>query len=274
MIKQMSIKEYHGADGLSKSMMDYLKKSPAHLHYEMQLDEEKSNDNFIMGSLLHTLLLEPNKFDENYIIMPAIDRRTKQGKEMYEEFLENCGERQIISQEQYDLANIWADRILQHPKAKEYFPKKSINEVSIFWTDKKTGELCKARPDKIILEDDCIVDLKTAVSAQQDDFQRKAFDLGYHRQAYWFAEAYKQEYGRELKDFIFITVEKTPPYNVVVYVASEFFIEIGGIECRELLNKYHECKQLGNWYGYDGMQQDIQMLELPNYVITKYMEEI
>lgn len=274
MIKQMSIKEYHSADGLSKSMMDYLKKSPAHLKYAMENREEKQNENFVLGSLLHTLLLEPNKFDEEYLIMPAIDRRTKQGKEMYEEFLEKCGERQTISQEQYDLANIWAEKILQHPKAKEYFAKKSINEVSIFWTDKNTGELCKARPDKIILETDCIVDLKTAVSAQQDDFQRKAFDLGYHRQAYWFAEAYKQQYGKDLKEFVFIVVEKTPPYNVVVYVASEFFIEVGGIECKELLNKYHKCKEAYGWYGYDGVEQDRQILELPNYVITKYMEEI
>lgn len=275
MIKQMSIKEYHNADGLSKSMMDYLTKSPAHLKYATENREERQNDNLTMGSLLHTILLEPQKFKQEYIIMPNnVDRRTKQGKEIYENLIANGQGKEIISQEQFELANIWASKILEHPKASEYFKRHAKNEVSIFWTDKNTGELCKARPDKIILEDDCIVDLKTAVSAQQDDFQRKAFEFGYHRQAYWFAEAYKQQYGRDLKEFVFIVVEKTPPYNVVVYVASEFFIEVGGIECRDLLNKYHKCKQTNNWYGYDGVEQYRQILELPNYVITKYMEEI
>lgn len=274
MIKSMSIKEYHEADGLSKSMMDHLKKSPAHFIFEVANEEDKQNDNFLLGSLLHTMLLETTKLSVLYAVAPNVDKRTKKGKQEYEEFLENAQGKEIVTQEQLDLAMIWASKILEHPKASEYFKKKSINEVSIFWTDESTGELCKARPDKIILEDDCIVDLKTAVSAQQDDFQRKAFDLGYHRQAYWFGEAYRQQYGRDLKEFVFIVVEKTPPFNVVVYVASEFFIEVGGLECRKLLNEYHDCKKSGNWYGYDGPKQERQMLELPNYVIAKYMEEI
>ena len=274
MIKQMSIKEYHEAEGLSKSMMDHLKKSPAHFKFEMENKEDKQNDNFLLGSLLHTMVLEPMKLSEDYAIAPNVDKRTKQGRQEYEEFLENAQGKEIVTREQFDLAFSWATKILEKPEVEKYFKKPSDNEVSIFWTDKITGELCKARPDKIILEDDCIIDLKTAVSAQQDDFQRKAFEYGYHRQAYWFSEAYKQEYGRDLKEFVFIVVEKTAPFNVVVYVASEFFIEVGGFECRKLLNEYHDCKKSGNWYGYDGPKQERQILELPNYIIAKYMEEI
>lgn len=272
MIKKMSNKQYHAAEGLSKSMMDKINKSPAHFKYSQDNPEDQT-EAMLLGSLLHTLVLEPKLLKKEYAVMPAIDRRTNAGKAAYAEFLELNVGKTVITEEQLEQASKWADAIKNHPRVKVLMrPKTGQNEISIFWNDKQTGELCKARLDRVV--DDYIIDIKTASSAQPDDFQRKAYELGYHRQAYWFCEAFEQEFGRQPAGFLFITVEKTPPYNVVVYAATEFFIEVGGIDSRKLLNTYHECKKTNNWFGYDGANQVVQDLSLPNYVISKYMEEV
>ncbi len=272
MIKKMSNKAYHASKGLSKSMMDKLNKSPAHFKYWQEHPEEPT-EAMVMGSLLHTLLLERKLLNKEYALMPDINKRTNEGKQAYADFLEQNKGKQIITKEQLELANQWARAIKNHPIAGKYFqPKTGKNEVSIFWNDKETGELCKARLDRMV--DNVIIDLKTAISAQQDDFQRKAYDLGYHRQAAWFKEAYEQEFNKELDKFLFIVVEKTAPYSVVVYDCDLFMLEIGAKENRELLQKYHECKLSNNWYGYDGETNEIQKLGLPNYVVAKNMEEI
>lgn len=272
MIKKMTNKQYHQAPGLSKSMLDKINKSPAHFKYYQENPEDQT-EAMLLGSLLHTLILEPKLFNKEYVILPDIDRRTNAGKAAYAEFLETNAGKAVITKEQYQLVSNWAKAIKAHPGYKKYFKSKTgQNEVSIFWNDIETGELCKARLDRII--DGSIIDLKSAVSAQPDDFSRKSHDLGYHRQAYWFSEAYEQEFGEQPKEFIFVAVEKTAPYNVVFYKATEFFTEVGGVECRKLLNTYHECKITNKWYGYDGQNQEIQDLSLPNYVISRYMEEM
>lgn len=271
MARKLSIKEYHAAEGLSKTMMDKLKKSPAHLKAYLDNPTEET-EAMLLGAALHTMILEPKKFDIEYAVLPNIDRRTKDGKEEYQAFIEQNAGKEVLTESQFNTVKTWVDAILSKPKVKELLTGKGKNEVSIFWKDEETGETCKARPDRI--KDKRIIDLKTAVSAQQDDFQRKAYDLNYHIQAAWFMEAYRHEYHEEPEGFTFIVVEKTDPFNVVIYDADDFFINVGEIESQKLLNIYHECKRTNNWYGYDGEKQEIQTLGLPSYIISKYMEEL
>ena len=272
MIKNMSLKAYHATDGLSKSMMDKLNRSPAHLKAAME-ESEKETEVLLLGSAFHSLVLTPKKFEKEFAVAPInIDRRTAIGKQQWADFMKGNEGKSVLTLEQFNQIQVWADAVNKHPVASSYLKGRGRNEVSIFWTDSTTGELCKARPDRI--KDGYIIDLKTAISAHPDDFQRKAYELGYHRQAYWFSEGYENEFGEEPKGFLFIVVEKTAPYNVAVYKADQFFTEAGGVECRKLLNTYKHCKETNNWFGYDGEKPEIKPLELPNYIISKYMEEL
>jgi hypothetical protein len=49
------------------------------------------------GSLLDCLLFEPEKFDERFLVMPKVDKRTKVGQAAWEAAMEACGDRQIIT---------------------------------------------------------------------------------------------------------------------------------------------------------------------------------
>ena len=70
-------------------------------------------------------------------------------------------------------------------------------------------------------------------------------------------------------DFVFIFVEKEPPYLINVTQASRFVIDRGISLFREYLGMYAECKQTNNWYGYNGETGAPNDLMLPSYMIQK-----
>ena len=54
------------------------------------------------GRVQHTVFLELHNFDKEFVIQPSIDRRTKVGKEEYEDFLSTVGNRTPITQDLYN----------------------------------------------------------------------------------------------------------------------------------------------------------------------------
>lgn len=54
-------------------------KTPAHFKYQ-QSEQRKPTPAMIIGSAVHCATLEPEAFNERYIVAPKIDKRTKDGK--------------------------------------------------------------------------------------------------------------------------------------------------------------------------------------------------
>ena len=69
------------------------------------------------GRVQHTVFLEHHKFDEEFVIQPKIDRRTKAGKEEYDDFVAAMGNRTAITQEMYDTC------MQRREIVKDYIPK-------------------------------------------------------------------------------------------------------------------------------------------------------
>ena len=73
----------------------------------------------------------------------------------------------------------------------------------------------------------------------------------------------------DAENFIFITVEKEPPYTVCVYTADELMIKLGNIIADENFRTLCECMKSDNWYGYENTPI-IHSLSLPDWVARKY----
>jgi exodeoxyribonuclease VIII len=63
----------------------------------------------------------------------------------------------------------------------------------------------------------------------------------------------------EPKHFVFIAVEKKPPYAVGVYVLDEESMALGAAKYRANLNTYAECLANDNWPGYGDKVQTISV---------------
>lgn len=257
MIKDMSNAEYRATEGVSRSELFRLAKSPMHFKYAIEHPEE-STPALVFGAAAHKYILEEDAFFDEFDIAPECDRRTKEGRQIYAEFVESSQGKQIISREDYETIVAMSESIKAHPIADKLINQgKPMIEQSIFWTDADTGEAVKVRPD-IMTEWDgekFIIDYKTTDSCEDGHFERSCRKYGYKLQAGMYREGVFNEL-LEQYGFIFIAQEKKAPYAVRIYVCSQDFIDEGLDQYRALIGLYHKCKESGEWFGYEGETQD------------------
>ena len=123
--------------------------------------------------------------------------------------------------------------------------------------------MCKIRPDKLPGNGIC-VDIKTTDDASPEGFSKSCANYGYHIQAAFYLEGLTRITGEQHDTFVFIAVEKTPPYGIGVYYASHDFIAKG----RELMGKaldiYSECLKTNLWPCYSAEAKE---LNLPRWAV-------
>ena len=94
---------YQNTDYVSNSMLNYLSgKSPEYFRFIMN-HPQPATTAMKFGSAFHMNVLQPEKFNSNYAISPKFDRRTKQGKENYQNFINDSKLKTIISISEYEL---------------------------------------------------------------------------------------------------------------------------------------------------------------------------
>ena len=71
--------EYRTAEGVSRSELHVLARSPMHYKYAQDHPREETPA-LTFGSALHCYVLEPERFADEYIVVGKIDRRTTKGK--------------------------------------------------------------------------------------------------------------------------------------------------------------------------------------------------
>ena len=260
----MTNAEYHANKAVSKSDLDLINRSPLHYINAAQNPKEQT-EAMLFGSVVHKLILEPETFAAEYIAAPKCDRRTKEGKARWQEFVDNITTETVISEEMLAEATAVAEAVRKNPVADKLL-KGGQAEQSYFWTDSETGIECKCRPD-YLRSDGIVVDLKTTENASPEKFVKSSYDYRYYVQAWWYLHGLKQ-CGVDAHDFIFIAVEKKPPYAVCVYAADDLMLQLGEREAVDNLRTYAECEKSGIWYGYE-KEPEIHSLSLPDWVIRK-----
>jgi hypothetical protein len=250
--------EYHkDITKISKSGLDLIHKSPLH-YWEKYLNPmhiEKKTPALILGSAVHCAVLEPSEFGKRYAVAPIADKRTKEGKEIHANFEASVEGMQIISKDDSIVCERIMEAVQSHSEASLLLSKLSAIEKVLEWDD------CKAKPDGICESLHLIVDLKTTEDASPIAFGRSALKYRYDVQAAFYCDGYEAVYGHRPEGFIFIAVEKTPPYAVAVYVIEDADIEVGRQKYKADLETWRECRQSNEWKGFSGLNT----LKLPNY---------
>lgn len=286
-IKAMLNKDYHAdRSAISSSGLKLLAKSPKHFwakYLDPDRQEKEPTEAMLLGSVVHSIVLELEKFECDFAVMPqGIDKRTKEGKRLWEEWQEANSGKTVVKQESVDIAKNIAKAIMQHPAAGIINAGIGLPEHTIFWEENTICESgivpvkCKARLDYCVepnesagLPNGIIIDLKTTADCGED-FARSAYNLGYHIQAAFYAKAMSEAYGVPFLEipFVFLAAEKESPFAVVAYKASEDFMRAGWYECSRLLSSYAQCKVTNSWPCYP---ETIQELNLPKWAKENYV---
>jgi hypothetical protein len=252
----ISIDEYHSSIlGWSKSSLDLVNKSMA--HYLARAERERTPA-MAFGSAVHCAVLEPHRFNADYVVAPDLDRRTKAGKSEYEDFVASSAGKTIISTDDMHDVIMIQDAIRSHPVAAPLLTNGNA-EVTFLWEDDTTGLKCKCRPD-YLRRDGVVVDIKTCESAASGDFQRTSFSYRYHVQGAFYLDGINAVLGTDYSDFVIIAIEKRQPYNVALYRLHDDLIAYGrGEYLRNLMAAaaYEDAPESERWAGYDVSISDL-----------------
>lgn len=253
--------QYHKSPGISKSGLAVLARSPEHYQQWLNEREEPKEDSkaLIVGTAVHTAVLEPGLFAEKYApfddraicfeIGGAKPRATNEYKAWLAEFKAQNEGRIILEGDDYRYVTEIAESVRSRPTSRTILGALGAAEHSFFWEDPATGVLCKCRPD-YLREDGYIVDLKTTDDASPKAFERDAEKYRYYMQAAFYMAGVRNVLGVDVKGFVFVVVEKKPPYAVAFYAADADMITSGEAEICELLQRYRTCEEFGAWPGY------------------------
>lgn len=174
--------------------------------------------------------------------------------------------RTILNPEQWKTIHAMRDALMAHPAANALLTGiKGKAEKSVYWIDATTGVLCRCRPDWW-RDDNLIVDLKTTEDASPEGFARSIAKFRYDVQDAFYTDGVQQATGKRPKAFVFIAVEKKPPYGVGVYVLDAETKDLGRAQYQHDLRVYAECVRSGVWPGYG---DKIQTISLPGWHANK-----
>lgn len=184
----MTEKEYRSHPAISRSELWWIDRSPEYFQFRKNNPLEPTPA-LLFGQVAHKLLLEPGDFETDFAVAPAVDRRTKAGKESWEAFLLECGDRIAVDAATYEQASDMIAAARLNPLVNELLDGE--HEVPLFWTDPDTGVECKCRWDAWKRDENgvpVIVDYKTTMNASYRSFLRDVIDYGYHFQAAMYSE--------------------------------------------------------------------------------------
>lgn len=247
---------YHGkltsTPSLSSSMArSLIDECPAMLFARSYLNpdyqrEEKAH--FDVGSAVHLLYLECEKYADAIAVIEADDWRKKEAQAARDE-ARDAGKIPLLKKTADELELMRAS-LLAHPIAGKAFSGAGYSELSLVWRDEETDVWLKARPDWTPASFGFIVDLKTSTTANPADFARKAYGLGYHMQAAWYLDAVKAVAGEDAKNFWFVVQDKSAPYLCSVATFDADAIAAGRAKNREAIRMFARCIERNEWPGY------------------------
>lgn len=220
---------------------------------------------FDIGHAAHRLVLGTGP---DIVVVDEKDWRKKAAQEARDE-AHAAGAVPLLAHD-WERVEAMAEAIRRHEIASTLFnPALGQSEVTLVWTDPKTGTACRARfdwlPQRVAGMRLIIPDYKSAAAVDLDALQRAVASHGYHQQSAWYkAGAIALGLGDEDTAFVFVAQQKHPPYLVTIVELDHVAMRIGAARNRQALDIHAWCLANNRWP--DHADGEIRQIHLPAWV--------
>lgn len=289
---QITRLEYNKIQAVNFSLLKLYMRSPAHFLEEwvngQDSDEvEKETKALRMGKAIHTYVLEPEKFKENYVFINfeerpiqqnskggVADYRTKANREWRDNLIQHylmLGKSVLNSVEEFNEISSMGKSIVEN-KAASSLLTDCLNEQFIEWTDKDTGVRCKAIVDFSNSKKAIYGDLKSMEDASPAMFGGYLAKWNTYVQLAYYADGLEAVHGVPFNTAFVIAIEKKAPFVCQPYFIDESAIELGRTIYKSLLLTHKKCTESGVWGAYDSLYETIHgiiIAKLPSWVHNK-----
>lgn len=305
----LSNEDYHKDTAVGSSGLRKFMKNPA-LYYSEYVDlrgreERKETKNQSLGTHAHVSLLEPEKFENDYLVSPKeaiVNKGKKKGKKKeeikpmnknhgdWDVFVDECKKKnkKPILWKDYEDAFFMTAQIMNDVLAKACLEGKGRNECSFFFKDKNTGIMRKVRPDRVVDLQGfkgyryVIVDYKTT-GLDIDDVAQSNYAYGDSErfiQAGYHAGGVEQSCDIKIDTVIYITQMQKWPHLIQCYEMEREDINLGIKLTDRALAGYTddkgiyrkgmvECMKDNVWPSYTG---GIKKYTRPTWFMYKYAD--
>lgn len=254
---------YHAYEGISKSGLDLIDRSPAHYAHREAREPTRA---MVLGSAIHAAILEPDLFESEYLLLRDVtDRRSS----AYKEAIKSRDESFVLTGKEADQVKGMQDAIYLNSDAVKLLSCEGWTELAAFIECPETGVLLKAKFDRIN-SDGVSVDLKSTQDIRYDQFQRSVGSYRYHVQHAHYSRVFELIAGFELKAFKFLCVESSAPHASKVYTLDDEAKQVGLRVAMRNIRTYAECERTGNWPYPDGSEE---LMSLPVWAIDEQDED-
>jgi exodeoxyribonuclease VIII len=257
--------DYHAIKALSNSSLSVLKRSPTEFYKRFITGEMKGQetDAMLLGSAVHMLALEPERFDAEYVVLDGPVNKSKKPPGPYGrdtnafrdwlalEMMQQT--RKVLIREEFAESLAIAKAFQAHPtiaaimasRAEKLF--ESEYGLQYETSDGQTVDL-KCKIDFVCPPERLIIDMKTTSDPSPYAWSWSAEDFGYHRQAAIYSDAMQAKYGEPFR-FLFGVVRSKEPYEAAVYELDAESIQRGRVEYEALIEECIDRKAKNDWLG-------------------------
>lgn len=236
----------------------------------------RNTEKMRFGNKLHCLLLEPDRFESEHVVMPDYksdprnltkggDRsfsRTGWVKEQEEQFGKDNAGREIITRQDYDRALAMIEAVRTKQKAVEWL-REGQKEITVL------GRISdidfKGRVD--ILTDSAIVDLKATGDVGQQKFGRVSANFRYAEKLAIYRELVRQATGETLDVWV-IAQEDGGDFDTVIYRYPEALLDYAMKGVQAVLWCYKQGLEHDYWPGADGGKEYLEIF-VPNWAMPE-----
>lgn len=213
---------------LSSSALKLLLESPKKYYYVTKYGSDLDTQGIRDGRLLHTLILEPDKFDQ-FVFVDVQSKNTKKYREAKAEH------GMVYTQKEKQDEERLADALLRNDIAIDLLKDTDFEVPAIGLVN---GHPFRGKAD--ILSANNICDIKTTTDIRA--FKYSALKYGYDVQAYLYCELF----GKQYFDFKFLVIDKGS-LDIGVFECSEEFYLKGEEKVNLAIQRYEEYFDGKDW---------------------------
>lgn len=219
-IEKITDEEYFKIKAVSASQIKQYDKGPYWFWKSSPFNPEKEpeadSNALVFGKLCHCLLLEPDMFEKEYII---VDFGKLRSTKKYEEAKKENPGKIIINQEEYEHAQKMVQEVKNHRLASAIL-NGATAEMPFIWMDEATGLKCKAKLDAIKRTKNGLVVIDYKTSSDIEGVLNWPQKLQYPIQAEFYSKAVEIKYGEKPVEFVFIIQSNKVGEEDIVCVAN------------------------------------------------------
>jgi hypothetical protein len=245
---------------VSRSALEQMQRSAA--HYKAWVDgtvEDEETPALIFGAAFHCAMLEPQRYETDYAVEPSFgDCRKTANKEARDAWRrEHAGATWLPIEDARAITGM-VKAVHSHPLASKMV-RDGEPELTVRWQDDETGLPCKARSDYYVERLGMVADFKSSLDASPEAFRKEIVKRRYHRQYAFYRDGFAAV-GAAAAHFVFVVVEKSPPYAIGIYTLDEQGVALGHSQVHALMRDMRDCLDKKAWPGFPAT---IRTLDLP-----------